>query len=159
MYKSLDRDSIKVMRINAIISGIILFIICTILFLIFKDENQTVKVIALIVYILIIINIVLNITLYTNIRYKRYKYMVTDEKIEVIKGLFQLQRTIILIGRVQKIDEFHGPIDRKFNLANVSIQTAAGVAEIKFLKDEEAEDIINRVNKILKQKLENKHEN
>ena len=161
MYKSLDKESIKVMRINALLSGVIGLIITAIIyyFILTNVKDTFIITLTIIIGILIIANILLNIILYPTIRYNRYKYLVTDEKVEVKKGLFLITRSIIQIKRIQKIELSSGPIDRHFNLSNVNIYTAAGVVDIKFLNNEEAEAIVEKVNALLKHKLENVNEN
>lgn len=161
MYQSLDKKAITVMRINALISGTIIIIITGIfMYLFLKDELSSLgNTITIIVGAIILINVLLNILLYPKIRYNRYKYLVTDEKVEVKKGLFLITKSIIQIKRIQKIELSSGPIDRQFNLSNVNIFTAAGVVDIKFLNSKEAEDIVTKVNALLKHKLENSNEN
>lgn len=161
MYKSLDKKGITIMRINALISGlIILAIILAIaipLYLGLKDDFF--KTLILIGLVIIVFIVLLDIILFPKVRYNRYKYLITDERIEVKKGLFLITTSIIQIKRIQKIELSNGPIDRMFNLSNVNIFTAAGTVDIKFLNNEEAKEISNRVNELLKQKLEIKHEN
>ena len=161
MYKSLDLKSIKVMRINALISGIIILIILgTVLYFALPEiDNNIIKLIIIILAIIIGIFVLLDITLFPKIRYNRYKYLITDEKIEVKKGLFLITRSIILIKRVQKIEISDGPIDRKFSLANVNIFTAAGMVDIKFLDKNEAEKITEEINNLIQKTLETKNEN
>lgn len=153
MYKSLDKKAITVMRINALISGIILIIVLSIICLIFKNK------LLYILFPILIIFIILNITIFSSIRYKRYKYLVTEEKIEIKKGLFFITRSIILIKRVQKIEVTTGPIDRKFDLSNINIYTASGMDNIKFLNNEEAEKLSTKLNELLKKNLEKNNEN
>lgn len=161
MYKSLDKKSINVMRINALISGIIILIIVIGAVLIMTSESKE-NLFNLGFYLgggLIAILVLINIIVFPIIRYKRYKYLVTDEKVEVKKGLFLITRSIIQIKRIQKIELSNGPIDRLFGLSNVNIFTAAGVVDIKFLNNDEAENIVEQVNALLKHKLENNNEN
>lgn len=161
MYKSLDKKSIKVMRINALISGlIVLTIVAVAAFVCWQNfEGTLAHIIIITIVVITLIACLLDIILFPNIRYKRYKYLVTDEKIEVKKGLFLITRSIILVERVQKIEISSGPIDRKYNLANVNIFTAAGLVDIKFLDNKEAEEITKQINELLKAKLEIKNEN
>lgn len=161
MYKSLDKKSIKVMRINALISGlIVLTIVAVVAFVCWQNfEGTLAHIIIITIVVITLIACLLDIILFPNIRYKRYKYLVTDEKIEVKKGLFLITRSIILVERVQKIEISSGPIDRKYNLANVNIFTAAGLVDIKFLDNKEAEEITKQINELLKAKLEIKNEN
>ncbi len=161
MYQSLDKRAVTVMRLNAVLSGIIITVITVIsgYFIITSKIGSLGTIITIIIVAIILINILLNIFLYPQIRYNRYKYLITNEKIEVKKGLFLITRSIIQIKRVQKIELNSGPIDRQFNLSNVNIFTAAGVVDIKFLNIKEAENIVTKVNDLLKNKLENSNEN
>lgn len=161
MYKSLDKKGITVMRINAIVTGLITLIILAIAIvaLYTELESQIAKTITIIITSIIAISVLLNIIIFPNIRYNRYKYLITDEKIEVKKGLFLITTSIIQIKRIQKIELSNGPIDRIFNLSNVNIFTAAGTVDIKFLNNKEANEISNKVNELLKNKLEKKDEN
>ena len=159
--KSLDKKGITVMRINALIVGVISLtitgIVATPLYL--EMENILGKTLIIIISLIILIIILINILVFPKIRYDRYKYLVTDEKIEVKKGLFLITTSIIQIKRIQKIELSNGPIDRIFSLSNVEIYTAAGTVDIKFLSNNEARDISDKVNELLKNKLENKNEN
>ena len=161
MYKSLDKKGKTVMRINAIISGLIILIITGAVAIptYLNIDSPFWQTIIIISAGLITLSVILDILLFPKIRYNRYKYLITDERIEVKKGLFLITTSIIQIKRVQKIELSNGPIDRIFNLSNVNIFTAAGVVDIKFLKNKEARDISDKVNQLLKEKLEKPNEN
>lgn len=160
MYKSLDKKGITVMRINALISGLIIVIIALIIsYFIYTGVNSFWQIITIIVLGIIVLLVLLDIIIFPKIRYNRYKYLITDEKIEVKKGLFLITTSIIQIKRVQKIELSNGPIDRLFNLSNVNIYTAAGTVDIKFLSNDEAKQISEKVNTLLKKELTKNHEN
>ena len=160
MYRSLDKKGITVMRINALVSGLIITIITLVIaWFVYMEVNDFWKGITVVVAVAIILLALLDIVLFPKIRYNRYKYLITDEKIEVKKGLFLITTSIIQIKRVQKIELSNGPIDRIFNLSNVNIYTAAGTVDIKFLNDDEAKNISEKVNALLKKELNKKDEN
>lgn len=160
MYKSLDKKGITVMRINALVSGFIITIITLVIaWFVYMEVNDFWKEITVVVAVAIILLALLDIVLFPKIRYNRYKYLITEEKIEVKKGLFLITTSIIQIKRVQKIELSNGPIDRIFNLSNVNIYTAAGTVDIKFLNDDEAKNISEKVNALLKKELNKKDEN
>lgn len=161
MYKSLDKKGKTVMRINSVISGLIILIITGIIAIpAYLNVSSTLwQTIIIICAGIIILGVILDIILFPQIRYNRYKYLITDDRIEVKKGLFLITTSIIQIKRVQKIELSNGPIDRMFNLSNVNIFTAAGTVDIKFLNNDEAKEISNKVNELLKNKLEKKYEN
>ncbi|MGL5477550.1 MAG: PH domain-containing protein [Clostridium sp.] len=76
-----------------------------------------------------------------NLRFKRYKYQVTQEKIEIIEGVISVKDTIIPIERIHQIRLKEGPIDKRYGLVNLDILTAGGNATISFIKKEEGEKI------------------
>ncbi len=158
MYKSLDTKGITVMRINAIIIGVItLFIAALVAAYIYPNlKEDYIKIIITVVLGIIMILVFLQIIIFPNIRYKRYKYLIGKDRIEVQKGLFIITTSIIQIKRIQKIELTNGPIDRYFGLSNVNIYTAAGTVDIKFLNTTEALDISEKVNNLLKRKLTKK---
>ncbi len=155
MYKALDKKGITVMRINAIITGLITLVILGIgIYFIYPLLKETFHfVIFYIIVGIIIILVFLDIFLFPRLRYNRYSYLIDKDRIEVKKGLFFITTSIILIKRIQKVELSTGPIDRLFNLSNVTIYTAAGNVLIKFLNTDEALKTIDKINALLKQKL------
>lgn len=155
-YQSLNPNAKPLMRITAAITMIIitgiLFFIRRLLLNIKVLEIFPVEVFD-VLFLFIVINMILNITIYPQIRYNRWKYAINEDRVEIVKGLFNITREIIPIRRIQKIQIARGPLDRRFKLANVNILTAAGAAEIKFLQVEEAESISGQLEKLLKKKL------
>ncbi|MGL4571399.1 MAG: PH domain-containing protein [Clostridium sp.] len=75
------------------------------------------------------------------LRYKRYRYIITDDKIEIIEGAIFIEKVIIPIERIHQISVDQGPIDRIYKLAKVTVSTAGSTANISFLDIKEA-DII-----------------
>ena len=151
-YCSLDKKAITIMRINAFIW---LFVFGLIYFFFKSFEIEMSKEVAIGVNVAIsgvFILLLLNVLVFPNIRYQRYKYYVNDEVIDVKKGLIVITRSIVPIERVQKIELTMGPIDRCYGLSTVVIYTAAGVVTIKFLKNEVAQKITDYLNKIIKEK-------
>ncbi len=151
-YCSLDKKAITIMRINAII-GLFVFGLIYFLFRLFEIDMS--KEVAIAVNLFIggmFLLLLLNVILFPNIRYQRYKYNVNDEIIDVKKGLIVITRSIVPIERVQKIELTMGPIDRHYGLSTVVIYTAAGTVSIKFLKNEVAQKITDYLNKIIKEK-------
>ena len=90
MYKSLDKKGITVMRINAIISAVIIMaiVLIALYFCLINIEEEFIRVTAIIISVIISLLVLLDIFLFPVIRYNRYKYLITNERIEVKKGLF-----------------------------------------------------------------------
>jgi membrane protein YdbS with pleckstrin-like domain len=79
------------------------------------------------------------------IRYVTWRYEVTDDEIDIFKGVLVHTRVIIPLVRVQHVNTSQGPILRAFGLATVSVSTAAGEQEIPGLSVEEADKLRDRV--------------
>lgn len=73
------------------------------------------------------------------ILYNRFSFAVFEEEIEIRKGLFFISETLIPMTKVQHVELEHGPILRKYGLAELKIVTAATTHSIAGLKAEEAE--------------------
>ncbi|HEY4553897.1 MAG TPA: PH domain-containing protein [Bacillaceae bacterium] len=91
--------------------------------------------------VLVLAVTILNIVVIPSIRWKRWRYEVTEHEIEVQHGVFIVQRTLVPMVRVQHVDTSQGPILKKYNLATVSISTAATVHQIPALDMHEAEEL------------------
>lgn len=86
-----------------------------------------------------LISTYLFIFLLPSIKWRRWRYEVRDEEIELQEGIFIVKRTLIPMIRVQHVDTVQGPILRKYQLASVIINTAATSHEIPALEESEAE--------------------
>lgn len=73
------------------------------------------------------------------IRYARWRYELSDDYLDIAKGIIWRERFIIPFIRVQNTDTRQGPILRAFGLASVTVSTAAGEHEIPGLKLDVAE--------------------
>jgi membrane protein YdbS with pleckstrin-like domain len=79
------------------------------------------------------------------VRWRRWRYAVTERDIEMQRGIVVITRTLIPIARVQHVDTRQGPILRGYGLAGVAIATAAGTEEIPALAVDVADDLRDRI--------------
>ena len=93
----------------------------------------------------VIIYAYLFIYLFPKIKWLRWRYEVRESEIELQHGLFIVKRTLIPMVRVQHVDTSQGPILRKYNLAGITISTAATNHEIPALVMEEADELRSRI--------------
>ena len=77
--------------------------------------------------------------------WRRWRYEIRAEEIDLRHGLFTVRRTLVPIRRVQHVDTESGPLQGMFELATVSFHTAAGSTKIPGLLRGQAEDIRRRV--------------
>jgi membrane protein YdbS with pleckstrin-like domain len=75
------------------------------------------------------------------ILWRRWRYGVDENRIELKRGVLVARATIIPLSRVQHVDTRQGPVYRWYGLAGVRISTAAGVHEIPALDMEVADDL------------------
>ena len=88
------------------------------------------------------------ILLLPKLRWKRWRYEVRDQEIELQRGVFIIKRTLIPMVRVQHVDTQQGPLLRKYQLSTVIISTAATVHEIPALVMVEAEELRNSISRL-----------
>ncbi|MBS8267035.1 hypothetical protein DYI25_21745 [Mesobacillus boroniphilus] len=81
------------------------------------------------------------IILLPTLRWKRWRYEVREQEIELQYGVFIIKRTLIPMIRVQHVDTQQGPLLRKYQLSTVTVSTAATIHEIPALDMEEAENL------------------
>lgn len=79
------------------------------------------------------------------IRWKRWRYEVREQEIELQRGVFFVKRTLVPMVRVQHVDTVQGPLLRKYGLATITISTAATVHEIPALDMYEADELRNSI--------------
>jgi uncharacterized protein len=79
------------------------------------------------------------------VRYRRWRYEVRDEEIDIQHGTFVVKRTLVPIRRVQHVETETGPLQDLFDLASVAFHTAAGETEIPALGLGEAARVRARI--------------
>ena len=87
------------------------------------------------------------------VRFRRYRYCIADDRIEIVEGILYIRRTMVPIDRIHQIDIVRGPIDNRFGLAKVTVTTAGATATMRFLELEKAENICEMLNRVITQKL------
>lgn len=88
---------------------------------------------------------ILFIYLFPKIRWQRWRYEVREQEIELQHGLFIVKRTLVPMVRVQHVDTSQGPILRRYDLAEISISTAATTHTIPALITAEADELRARI--------------
>lgn len=79
------------------------------------------------------------------LRFRRWRYDVRDEEIDIQHGTFVIRRTLVPIRRVQHVETETGPLQGFFALSSVAFHTAAGQTEIPALAHAEAEQVRARI--------------
>ncbi len=145
-YKTPSKKALKLMRITAGISSVLLGVIPGIaLFIYLAIEGYVLWggiacgaafALALLFFIFA-----------PPVRFKRYKYLLADDRVEIIEGLFWVKRTIVPIDRIHQIDVKRGPLDTYVGVEKVTVTTAGSNASFRFLEPEVADDIAMLLNR------------
>ncbi len=149
-YTKLSKRAKTVMLITAMIQGILfaaaaLFIIANV----FGRGSKTGLVLALVCAALAVAYIII----VPIVRFKRYRYLIEADRIEIIEGVFFIKRTLVPIDRIHQISVSRGPIDSAFGVAKVSVITAGATATFRFLDEEKADEIALHLNTRIREKL------
>lgn len=86
-------------------------------------------------------NLIVWLVILPPLRHARWRYELSEDYLDIARGIIWRKRFIIPFIRVQNTDTRQGPILRSFGLSNVTISTAAGEHEIPGLLVAEAEQL------------------
>lgn len=73
---------------------------------------------------------VLLVVVVPDLRWRRWRYEIRDEEVDLESGIIWRVRTLVPLARIQHVDTRSGPLERRFGLATVVFYTAAGANEI-----------------------------
>jgi membrane protein YdbS with pleckstrin-like domain len=79
------------------------------------------------------------------LRWRRWRYEVRAEEIDIRRGTWSITRTLVPMARVQHVDTESGLVQQVFELATVSFHTAAGEIEIPQLTVSDAAAVRDRI--------------
>ncbi|WP_329744436.1 PH domain-containing protein [Clostridium perfringens] len=166
MEKKLSNKAIKSWILGRTIGLIVLmFIYLGIIFVLPKMDiqwadyilNNHMRIVNILSFIIIGIT-VLSAYIEPFFEYKQWSYRIDEEEIFLTEGVFFKRSVTIPIVRIQNINLSEGPVNRKFNLADVKIGTAGGSYNIPNLDKEEVEKIREflriKINENVREELE-----
>ena len=81
--------------------------------------------------------------------YARYRYRITEDRVDVRSGILFIRHILVPIERVHQVEIARGPINNLLGLADVTITTAGGEASILYLEVDEAEKVADRLNDLI----------
>lgn len=94
-----------------------------------------------------------NLIVYPIIEYAQWEYLITDDRIEIKKGIIWKSHTVLPISRIQHVCARQGPVQRLFGLGTIEIMTAANMHRIEELDFATAEEICTLLQDYLNKKL------
>ncbi|MCQ2069683.1 MAG: PH domain-containing protein [archaeon] len=109
---------------------------------IFGDATDIAMPFLMASYVLVFVLLASRPTLF----YNHYCYRIDDDKVEVRKGIFVIDHTLVPIERVHQVNVRRGPVNNLYGLADVVITTAGGTVVLDYLTSDEADSIATRLN-------------
>ena len=146
-YSTLDPKSMKSMRIGYLIITIILEIAAVACFVL-RGQADWVIYAFYVLQALALLMLVITIA-FPRIYYDHYRYFISEDRVDVRRGIFFLTHTVVPIERIHQVEVVEGPVNRLYGLADVQITTAGGVATIEYLEKDEADRIADELNVIV----------
>lgn len=74
-------------------------------------------------------------------RFRRYRYLLTQDRLEITEGVLFVHRTVVPVDRIHQIEVSRGPLDSLCGVACVEVTTAGGTAKLKFLDAQKADAV------------------
>lgn len=146
--QTLDPKAIHVWRIKGTISSLVFAFIVSI-YLVLSSFIHFLptppKWGFLLLILLIFVYAAYKIVLIPNLRFRYWRYDVTEEEIDLYRGIFVRTRTVVPMTRVQHVDTEDGPLFRYYGLAAVIISTAATIHVIPALSQEVADELREKI--------------
>lgn len=148
-YRKLSKNARNLMFMTAVMQSLILLVACMVTVVaanLYGKAKLAVMITGAVVAVLwaVIIPIV---------RFKRYKYLIQPDRVEIIEGVFWVSRTVVPVDRIHQINVSRGPLDTAFGVAKVSVITAGSTAVFRFLDEDKANQLALFLNEKVQQKL------
>lgn len=93
---------------------------------------------ALLVRLVPLVGLVVGVTVVPALRWRRWRWDVSPEAIDIRSGTVTVRRTLIPMPRVQHVDTTSNVLEQQLSLASVEVHTAAGSHRIPFLSENDA---------------------
>lgn len=157
-YKKPERAAIKAWRLSRAIALIVLIVIAGVIIagMSLAEVDVRTLLIACAFAAVVLVCQTATLCIFPLIEYKQWKYQISDDKVEIIHGIFFIKRDIIPTIRMQNITIKQGPIYRRFGLFTVEIALASGTFEIVGLDGETAQEIADKLRAKLRERLQAK---
>ncbi|WP_188207958.1 PH domain-containing protein [Alkalibacillus aidingensis] len=141
------QDAIKAWKLSAALLMIIPWLMVVATFIAGKYLNLTIWF-GVITIVLTIVLTYLSIFLIPKVRWRCWRYEVFDQEIYIQYGILVVSRTLVPMIRVQHVDTKQGPILKRYQLAGLTVSTAATTHEIPALPEEEAAKLRDQISEL-----------
>ncbi len=102
-------------------------------------------VLELLARVLPVLGLVIGVAVVPELRWRRWRWDVRPDAIDIRRGTFTVRRTLVPMLRVQHVDTTSDILQQQMDLADVVVHTAAGSHKIPLLTQEDAGDLRDRI--------------
>ena len=92
-----------------------------------------------------LVGAVLGVAVIPELRWRRWRYDVREDEIDLRRGAFKVTRTLVPMARVQHVDTSRGVLEQALGVSTVVFHTAAGSTSIPALARDEADLVRDRI--------------
>jgi uncharacterized protein len=138
--KRISPKALKVWRLHGVLQTLVLAVLVAGTVVLTMIFDWPVWIMAAAIGVLLLFTYLM-IFFLPSMRWKRWRYEVREQEIELQRGLLIVKRTLVPMVRVQHVDTVQGPILKRYNLSTITISTAATVHEIPALDTGEADEL------------------
>jgi membrane protein YdbS with pleckstrin-like domain len=93
----------------------------------------------------------LRVFVFAPLAWSRFRYRIDPEFLRIRSGLFVVRHKLIPLVRVQNVDSAQGPLERRFDLADIRVHNAAATHVIPNLDAAEAERLREHLAELVRQ--------
>ena len=154
--KKLDKSVLKLWYIRAAIGSLALIgvIISVAVILCASEVSQNVMLAVLFAVGIPVALILGAVLIMPVLRYKMYSWGYDDKRIIVKQGVIFRQRVVIPVCQIQDLHRTQGPIMMLLKLSDVTISTAGSNFDISTLTSDEADRMIDELERNLETRIE-----
>ena len=154
--KKLDKNVLKLWYIRATIGALALIVVFVSVIAVLTATGVPSNIIlAVLLGVGIVVALLLCFTLIMPvIRYKKYAWGYDDKRIIVKQGVIFRQRVVIPVCQIQDLHRTQGPLMMMLKLSSVTISTAGSNFVISTLTTEEADRMIDELERNLEARIE-----
>ncbi len=133
----------NVWRINDAVWLTVVFLCCFVPFAIAAavEYEGWMSILLVALAVAYVVGLIIWLVVLPPVRFMRWRYELSDDYLDIARGIVWRKRFIIPFIRVQNTDTRQGPILRAFGLSSVTVSTAAGEHVIPGLGVEIAEQL------------------
>ena len=91
--------------------------------------------------------------IYPQVEYVQWAYSISDDRIEIKKGIIWRKYTVLPVARIQHVESACGVLQRMLGLSTVKIFTAGGMHKIENLSAKTAEEICSLLEQQVTKKI------